>query len=163
MWSGVGGLWASTNQQVMAAHQISPGSIMKFAHTKNECRCACFLILLWPWMKVKVIHIGIKVNSLVVSIIKSHWKETGLQVSEYKKSWKVGCVSLSLSLSPYVCVCVCVCVRVRVCVYVLQSHQSWILSFEYSSDEIKWVFGSSNQQVSTVCPHPSNSIINFRR
>ena len=41
-----------------------------------------------------------------------------------------------------------------------QNHISWVLSTEHWSDEIKWVCGSSNQQVSTAYQIPTSCAIN---
>ena len=42
-----------------------------------------FLVTLWPWVKVKVINTGIKIQNLVMSVIKQSLKEMGSKASKH--------------------------------------------------------------------------------
>ena len=121
------------------------GSILTFIpigqhFQENAHKSLWFLIHLWPWIKVKVIHTDIKIQSFAVSIITPSLKEMILLASECKQSLNI----------------------------FLQNHAISVLSFKSWTDEIKWVWGSSNQQVSSTAYQIPSKLIeilwdNWRR
>ena len=59
----------------------------KWNFRENEHQRFWFLIQLWLLLNFKVIQTDIKMYSLVVPITIPRFKQTGLQMSEYKSTW----------------------------------------------------------------------------
>ena len=104
------------------------GSLLNFIKTDREIwektSAKVFdFIQLWPWMKLNVIKTGIKMNSLVVSIIIPSSNEIGL----YTEGKPAGSKKIFF---------VCWFVSIG------RNHKHTVLSLEYWLDKIKWVYGS---------------------
>ena len=62
--------------------------LLRATSQQNDCTSSNFAIILWPWVKVKVIQTGIILKSLVVSSIisslKKKWFTSALMLANFK-------------------------------------------------------------------------------